>query len=88
MDAPGAVLPLGRQRETVYVLLREDQDDHGFVDTGVVGLFRSEADAIAMMHAEIAAARRVGKRVCGDISVEWEEDDWEVCWTVVPKSLR
>jgi hypothetical protein len=33
---------------TVYVLLREDQSENGFVDASVVGLFRSWEDADAV----------------------------------------
>jgi hypothetical protein len=32
---------------TVYVLLREDQSENGFVDASVVSLFRSWEDADA-----------------------------------------
>ena len=27
---------------TIYLLVREDQNQHGFVDTGVIGAFRSK----------------------------------------------
>ena len=30
---------------TIYLLVREDQNQHGFVDTGVIGAFRSKEDA-------------------------------------------
>jgi len=64
---------------TVYVLLREDQSENGFVDASVVGLFRSWEDADAVRESSVAEARKVGDRVCGDPGTE---PDWEVCWTI------
>ena len=30
---------------TVFVLVRENQNEHGFIDTSVTGVFREAADA-------------------------------------------
>jgi hypothetical protein len=34
---------------TMYVLIREDQNDHGFVDATVVGSFRNQKDTDAVL---------------------------------------
>ena len=70
---------------TVYVLLREDQSEDGFVDASVVGLFRSWVNADAVRESSIAEARKVGNRVCGDPGTE---PDWEVCWMIESHPLR
>lgn len=70
---------------TVYVLLREDQSEHGFVDASVVGLFPSWADAETIRESNVAEARKAGNRVCGDPGTE---PDWEVCWAIESHPLR
>jgi hypothetical protein len=37
---------------TVHVVIREDQNEHGFIDTSVGGLFRSRNDANAVRGVE------------------------------------
>lgn len=69
---------------TVWVLIREDQNQHGFVDTSVVGLFRTQKEANAVLKSSVAEAREEGLRVCGDPGTEPE---WEVCWTIEVHSL-
>lgn len=64
---------------TVHVVIREDQNEHGFVDTSVVGLFRSRKEANAFLKSSIATARNDGLRVCGDPGTE---PDWEVYWMI------
>jgi hypothetical protein len=67
----------------IYLLVREDQNDHGFVDTSVVGAYRAEAAAHARLEAEAAEAREAGIRVCGYLTPEWQDEaDWEVSWMV------
>lgn len=41
---------------TVYVLLREDQNEHGYVDTSITGVFREagvarETETLQRLHA-------------------------------------
>ena len=69
---------------TVHVVIREDQNDHGFIDTSVLGLFRSRKDADAFLESNISAAREEGLRVCGD---PWTEPDWQVSWMIESHSL-
>jgi hypothetical protein len=70
---------------TVYVLVREDQSEHGFVDTSIIGLFRTQQGATAVLKSSVAGARRQGLRVCGDPGTEPE---WEASWNIEPHPLR
>ena len=69
---------------TVQVVIREDQNEYGFVDTSIVGLFRSRKDANAFLKSSLADARKHGIRVCGDPGTEPE---WEVSWSIEPHAL-
>lgn len=71
---------------TIYVLIREDQNQHGFVDTGIVGTFRERSQARAVLEREEGAARRQGALVRGD-DVGEMEGEWEVCWTIEEHAL-
>ena len=64
---------------TVYVLVRDDQSEHGFVDASIVGLFRSHDEATAVLKSSMAEAREQGLRVCGDPGTEPE---WDVSWNM------
>jgi hypothetical protein len=75
-----ALVELGADM-TVHVVIREDQNEHGFVDTSVVGLFRRRNEAEAFVASSISAARDEGLRVYGDLGVE---PDWEVSWMIEP----
>ncbi len=66
---------------TVYVLVREDQSEHGFVDASIVGLFRSQDEAAVLLKSSMAEAREQGLRVCGNPGTEPE---WEVSWNIEP----
>jgi hypothetical protein len=70
---------------TVYVLVREDQSEHGFVDASIVGLFRTQHEATVVLKSSVAEARQQGLCVCGDPGTEPE---WEVCWNIEPHPLR
>jgi len=48
---------------TVYVLLREDQSEHGFVDASIVGLFRSQDAAAVLLNSSIAQPLHGGLKV-------------------------
>ena len=64
---------------TVHVVIREDQNEYGFVDTSVVGLFRSQKEAKLFVKSSISTARDEGLLVCGTPGFD---DDWEVCWMI------
>ncbi len=70
---------------TVYVVVREDQSEHGFVDASIVGLFRSQDEAAVLQKSSMAEAREQGLRVCGDPGTE---PAWEVSWNIEPHPLR
>jgi hypothetical protein len=70
---------------TVYVLIREDQSAHGFIDASVVGLFRTQKEAKAVLKSSVAEAREQGQLVCGDPGTE---PDWEVSWNIEPHPLQ
>lgn len=70
---------------TVYVLVREDQSEHGFVDASVVGLFRTQKEVNSVLKSSVAAAREQGLLVCGDPGTEPE---WDVSWNIEPHPLR
>ncbi len=70
---------------TVYVVVREDQSEHGFVDASVVSLFRTEELAKEILKSSVAEAREQGLRVCGDPGTE---PDWDVSWNIEPHPLR
>ena len=65
---------------TVYLLIREDQNDHGFVDTGVVGVFGKKEDAEACLLAEAQSERESGSRVEGETGPA--AGDWDVALRV------
>jgi hypothetical protein len=69
---------------TVHLVIREDQNEHGFIDTSVVGLFRSRNDADAFVESSVSGARDEGLRVCGDPGTE---PDWQVSWMIESHSL-
>jgi hypothetical protein len=64
---------------TVYVLIREDQSEHGFIDASVIGLFRTQKEAKAVLKSSVAEAREQGRLVCGDPGAE---PDWVVSWNI------
>ena len=45
---------------TVYVLLREDQNEHGYIDTSIAGVFREAGVAKEMETLERLHARQEG----------------------------
>jgi hypothetical protein len=69
---------------TVYVLIREDQNDHGYVDVSIIGIFRDEQVARNRKDSERARAREEGLRLAGD---DDEEADWQVSWYVEEHSV-
>lgn len=69
---------------TVYVLIREDQNDHGYVDVSIVGIFRDEQVAKNRGDSERALARENGLRLGDDDDAE---ADWQVSWHVEEHSV-
>ena len=63
---------------TVYVLIREDQNEHGYIDTSINGVFRDEHVAREREALERQEARERG------LGVEDEASDgnWEVSWAI------
>lgn len=70
---------------TVYVLVREDQSEHGFVDASIVGLFRTQGEARVVLKSSVAEARKQGLLVCGDPGTE---PDWDVAWNIERHPLQ
>ena len=61
----------------VYVLIREDRNDHGYIDTSVIGIFHDENDARQCEVQDRTRARQMG--LCLD-DEESSEIDWQVSW--------
>ncbi len=64
---------------TIHVVIREDQSEHGFIDSGIVGVFRHYGDADSFVKSSTRDAREQGLRVCGDPGTE---PDWDVSWAI------
>lgn len=64
---------------TVYVLIREDQNQHGYVDVSIDGIFREKQAARKLEEVERRQALREGLRVCNDVDCDGE---WEVSWKI------
>jgi len=69
---------------TVYVLLREDQNEHGYVDTSIAGVFRDAGVARDMEARERLHARQEGLVVEDDDSPDGE---WQVSWRVEERDV-
>ena len=70
---------------TLHVVIREDQNQYGFIDATVVGLFQSRSEADAFVDSSAMRARDEGLRVFGDPG---SEPDWDVCWAVEAHPLN
>ena len=64
---------------TVFVLIREDQNEHGYIDTSITGVFREALVAKEMETLERLGARQEGLVVEDDESPKGE---WQVSWKV------
>jgi hypothetical protein len=64
---------------TVFVLIREDQNEHGHIDMSIVGVFREVGVAKEMETLERLHARQEGFVVEDDESPDGE---WQVSWKV------
>jgi hypothetical protein len=63
----------------VFVLIREDQNEHGYIDTSITGVFRDARVAMEMETLERLHAREEGLAVEDDESPDAE---WQVSWKV------
>jgi hypothetical protein len=64
---------------TVFVLLREDQNEHGYVDTSVAGVYLEKYVAREQEALERRKARERGLIVEDD---ENPDGEWQVSWNV------
>lgn len=64
---------------TIYLLIREDQNEHGFIDTSIAGVFLDERVARQHEASERRTAREQGMVVEDDDIVDAE---WQVSWKV------
>lgn len=68
----------------VFVLVREDQNEHGYIDTSITGIFRDERAA-----ANEEVLQR-GRASAAGLIVEDEDSsspDWQVAWKIEEHSL-
>jgi hypothetical protein len=70
---------------TVWILMREDQNDHGYVDTDVVGVFWAQNSAEEQLRAEQEFARGEGLLVDGDSNTP--DGDWQVSWSICEQTV-
>ena len=63
---------------TVFVLIREDQNDHGYIDTSITGVFRESRLATEQETLERLRARDQGLMVEDDET----DGDWQVSWKI------
>lgn len=68
---------------TVYVLIREDQNEHGYIDTSITGVFHEKRVARERETLERLLAAEEGLVVEDDES----DADWQVSWKVEEHSV-
>jgi len=64
---------------TVFVLIREDQNEHGYIDTSITGVFQGKHLAEEHQVLERLHARDQGLVVEDDESPDGE---WQVSWKI------
>lgn len=64
---------------TVYVLIRENQNEHGYVDIDVAGVFADKAAALAWQSTDRVHAEAQSLRISDE---EESEPEWQVGWRV------
>ena len=80
MDEPDPQDSISKDNKmTVFVLIREDQNEHGYIDTSITGVFREARIAKEMETLERLHARQEGLVVEDDESPDGE---WQVSWKV------
>lgn len=68
-----------------YVLVREDQSDHGYTDTSILGVYATPALAEIARSEEEEIARRAGLQLAGE---EGTEGNWKVGFRVEPHRVH
>lgn len=69
----------------IYLLVREDQNQHGFVDAAVIGAFRRKDEAEARLQRETQIELENGASVEGAEGCPL--DEWDVSLRVEEHSL-
>ena len=64
---------------TVFVLIREDQNEHGYIDTSITGVFHEQHLAEQQRDLERLRARDEGLVVEDEESTDAE---WQVSWKI------
>jgi hypothetical protein len=64
---------------TVFVLIREDQNEHGYIDASIAGVFHNEPVAREQEAIERRRAREQSLIVEDDDS---PDSEWQVSWKV------
>ena len=69
----------------VFVLVREDQNEHGYIDASITGIFGDEQAA-----ANEEAVQRLRATAAGLVVEDEESSDpgWQVAWRIEGHSLR
>jgi hypothetical protein len=70
---------------TVFLLIREDQDEHGFVDTSITGVFHDRRVAGKREVRERQQARAKGLIVEDD---DCADGEWQVSWEIKKHHVR
>jgi hypothetical protein len=70
---------------TVFVLVREDQSEHGFVDTSIAGIFHDQQTAAAEERRERLRARAEGLVVEDD---DCPDGEWQVSWKIEEHAIN
>lgn len=68
-----------------YVLVREDQSEHGYIDTSILGVYTTRASAEIARSEEEEIARLAGLQLVGE---EGKEGEWDVGFKVEPHTVR
>jgi hypothetical protein len=69
---------------TVQVLIREDRNHYGYIDTSVIGVFRE------MKSARLERMRQRRRSIANGFDVNYDnplEDTWEVYWRIETMEL-
>jgi len=70
---------------TAFVLIREDQNEHGYIDTSIVGIFRDKQTAVEEETLGRLRASADGLVVEDDDSPDGE---WQVSWNIQEQPVR
>ncbi len=68
----------------VFVLVREDQNEHGYIDTSIAGIF---VDQQAAANAEALQRRRAAQAGFIVEDEDCSDPAWQVAWRIEEHSL-